>query len=194
MKAEGDTREILVGEAEHSQDDSPTPDLGPWGMEAVPLGKDERVQEPAESPRHAETKPHRWVALAAIACGIGLLAALGANAISGNPGPQIERPQTAQTNRQPPANELGTNGARAARQAEQRQQQARSKSRQRSIRSTRRAHPAPSSAHAPTSEPAPAPEPVMPSPASVPAPGPSPTTKPPPASGPAVAKEFGFER
>ena len=194
MKAEEDTREISNAEPGHSQDDLPTPDLGSWGMDAVPLSREQHERKPAESPRHAETKPHHLVALAAIVCVVGLLAALGANAIGGKPGPRAERPHAAQTRQQPLVDAPEANGARAAHQVKERHGQARSKSGQRSIQSTRPTHPAPSPPYAPAPDPAPAPEPVAPSPAPAPVPGPSPTTKPQLASGPTVANEFGFER
>jgi len=188
MKDEHDTRELPVGEAEAA------PDLGPWGTDAVPLGNNECGRKPTESPSHTGTRPHRRGALAAIVCVSGLLAALGVNTIGGKPGPQTERPQTTETRPQPSANEPGTNGASAARRIEQRQQQARSKLRQRSTHSTLRARPAPRPTYTIAPEPTPPPEPVTPRPPPAPAAEPTPTTTPPPASGPAVAKEFGFER
>ena len=194
MKAEEDTRDIPSAEPGHSQDDLPTSNLGPWGMDAVPLSREERERKPVEGPRPAETKSHRRVALAAIVCATGLLVALGVNVLSGGSPLQTEKAESGQAKGRPLADEPGSNGGRAERRIEQRQQQARPKSRQRSIPPTRRTHPAPSPTYAPAPEPTPAPEPVAPSPAPAPAPAPSPTTKPPAASGPIVAKEFGFER
>ena len=190
MKAEDDTQEILVSERRRSQDGSQMPDLGPWGKDAVPLGGAARKRRPAKSTRHAATKPHQRVAVAAITCVTGLLAAFGANILSGESAPQTEKPQVGQVKRQPAADKPAANGARAAR----RRRQARSKSRQRAIHSARPTHPAPSPTYAPAPKPVPTPEPVTPSPAPAPASGPTQTAKPPPASGPAVAKEFGFER
>ena len=194
MKADEGTREISDTERRHSQGDLPTLDLGSWGMDAVPLSREEHARKPAESPRQAEPKPHHWVTLAAIACAVGLLTALGANTIGGKPGPRTQRPHAEQRRRQPLVDAPEANGARAAHRVEQRHQQARSKSGQRSVPLTRPTHPAPSPTYAPAPDPAPAPEPVAPSPPPATAPAPSPTTKPPAASGPIVAKEFGFER
>ena len=194
MKAEEDTRDIPSAEPGHSQVDLPTPDLGSWGMDAVPLSREEHERKPAESPRAAETKSHRRVALAVIVCATGLLVALGANVFSGGSALQTEKAESGQAKERPLVEEPGSNAGRAERRIEQRQQQARPKSHQRSIPPTRRTHPAPSPTYAPAPEPTPAPEPVAPSPAPAPAPAPSPTTKPPAASGPIVAKEFGFER
>ena len=194
MKAEEDTREIPNTEPGHGQDDLPTPDLGAWSMDAVPLSRGERERKPVERTRPAETTSHRRVALAAIVCATGLLVALSVNVLSGGSALQTEKAQSGQAKRRPLADEPGSNGGRTERHIEQRQQQARPPSRQRLTPPTRRAHRAPSPTYEPAPQPTPAPEPAAPSPASVPAPAPSPMTKPPPASGPTVAKEFGFER
>lgn len=194
MKAEGDTRETPNTEPGHGQDDLPTPDLGAWGMDAVPLSSGGRERKPVERTRPAETKSHRRVALAAIVCATGLLIALGVNVLSGGSALQTKKAQSGQAKGRPLADESGSNGGRTERRIEQRQQQNRPESRQRSIPPARRAHSAPSPTYEPAPEPTPAPEPVAPSPAPAPAPTPSPTTKPPAASGPIVAKEFGFER
>ena len=194
MKAQEDTREIPSAEPGNSQDDPPILDRGTWGVDAVPLGREERERNLGESPRRAETKSRRRVALAAIVCATGLLVALGVNVFSGGPALQTEKAQSQQAKERPLADEPGSYGGRAERRIEQRQQQARPKSRQRSIPPTHRTHPAPSPSYEPAPESTPAPEPVAPSPAPAPAPAPLPTTKPPPASGPTVAEEFGFER
>jgi hypothetical protein len=198
VNVEDDTREIPFGGPEDGRAGQSLPDLGPWGTEAVPLGKDERDQEPIiSSTRRAEAKPHRWILLAAIACVTSLIVVLGVNILSGGSGPQTHGQEAAKTRRQPFAAELKINRTRAARRAEQRRRQVRRQalgSTRRSIPSPHPTHPAPSPTYAPAPEPAPPPEPVAPSRAPAPAPTATPTTKPPPASGPTVAKEFGFER
>ena len=194
MKVEDDTREIPIGEPGHSRDAPLTSDLGLWGTDAVQLGKENNERRSTASAPRTATKPRRWFALAALACTTSVITALGVNLVGGESGPQVERPQAAQTRRQLTADAPGTDRAKAARRAAHRQQQARLRSRKRSIDPSHPTHPAPSPTHAPTPEPAPAPEPVAPSPAPAPASAPAHTAKPPPASGQAVAEEFGFER
>jgi hypothetical protein len=200
VNVENDTQEVPIGESEDRRASQLEPDLGPWGPEAVPLGKDERDRRPTDdATRRAEAKARRWVPFAAMACAISLIAVLGANILSGDSGFQTDGQEATKTRRQPPGAERKDNRARAARQAEEQRQrrvrrQARRRSRRHSVSSSHPTPPAPSPTYAPVPEPAPAPEPVAPSPAPAPAPTATPTTKPPPASGPTVAKEFGFER
>lgn len=194
MNAEDGTQEIAFGAPKDAGGPRPDPDLGPWGTEAVPLGKGPRSPaSPGGGTPPTSTKPHRWIAGVAIVCALSLIAVLGALVIDGESGHQAERTNAAQTRGQQPAAEWETNGDRT-RRAEQGRRRARVRSRRRSFPSPPTTHPTPSPTYAPDSEPAPALEPVVPSPAPAPALGPSPTTKPPPASGPTVAKEFGFER
>ena len=196
MKVEDDTGVIPVGEPEHSRDGPPPVDRGPWGTDAVPLGKDNDRRSSTENIRCAASKPRRWIVLAAITCTTGLIAALGVNLIGGESGVQTEKPQTAQTRRQPRADALSADEAETARRTARQRKRVRSGSRQRSVHLPHpmlRA-PSPTYAPAPAPQPAPTPEPVAPSPVPAPASTPAQTSKPPPASGPGVAKEFGFER
>ena len=190
MKAEEDTREISVGQPEHNRGDSPMPELRPWGIDAVPLGKGERGRGPTGRPHHTEIRLHRRVALAAIVCATCLLGTLGANTIGGKPESQAKRPHGAQTRTPPRVNRQKSSDARATRQSEQRGKQVRSTPHHRSLHSTHRTRPASGPANVPAPEPTP--EPVPPRP--VPAPTPSRSPKPLPASGSTVEREFGFER
>lgn len=197
MNAEDETRKIPLDEPEEDGDAQPEPDLGPWGAEAVQLGERSRDRAPiGVSPRRAEARPRRWLGLAAVVCAASVFSALGALIFSvGSTTEEISSKRALKTNRQPPVAERMPSEARAAHRARQRQHQARGKApHRRSTAQPPATHPAPSPTYLPTPAPAPAPEPVAPSPAPAPAPEPSPTTKPPPASGPTVAKEFGFER
>lgn len=192
MKVEDDTGVLPVGDPEHGRDAPPLVDHGPWGAETVPLGKDDDWRSSTENIRYAANKPRRWIVLAAVACAVGLIAALGMDFIDGKSGIQAERPQTAQARRQPMAYTARADRTKTARRAAHRRRQARLGLRQRSAHLHHPTHPTPSPTYAPAPQPALTPEPVTPSPA--PAPAPSPTTKSPPASGAPVASEFGFER
>jgi len=196
MNAEDDTREIPLVEPEVDGDAQPESDLGPWGAEAVQLGERSHDRAPiGDGAPRAEATPRRWLARAAVVCAASVFSVLGTLILSGGSTTnEISSQKTPKTNRQPPIAEQMPNGTRAAHRARPRRRQARRRaSRRHSTARQHATHPGPSPTYLPPPAPAPAPEPVAPSPAPAPASEPTATTKPPPASGPVVAKEFGFE-
>jgi hypothetical protein len=190
MKAEDNTRKPSIAGPAYGRDRNLTPDISPWGADAVPLDVEERERRPARSARHADGTPRCWNPLATIVCTIALIAALSANLIGGDRTPRTETPQIKPPKERDLANKQPANETRTRRIAQQ-QHQTRPKPRQRPITSLPPTHSAPDPTYAPAPEPTSASEPVAPTPASVPAP--TATTSPKPASGSAVAREFGFE-
>lgn len=197
MNAEDETREIPLDVPEEDGDAQPEPDLGPWGAEAVQLGEQSGDRAPiGASACRPEATPRRWTTLAAVVCAASVFSALGALILGGGSTTEKSSSQkTPKTNRQPLIAERLPNGTRAAHRARQRRRPARRQAPHRhSTAQPHATHPAPSPTYPPPPASAPAPEPVAPSPAPAPAPEPRPTTRPSPASGPTVAREFGFER
>lgn len=194
MNTEDDTQEFPLEGPGENRDDQAEPDLGPWGTEAVQLGVLSRDRMSTDSSAHRpQATPRRWIALAGV-CAVGLFTVIGSLMVSGgSTSKEIDSKRTMKTDRQPPVVEGMSKGPRAAHRAKQRRRQVRRRaSRRPPATQPHTTHPAPSPTYAPIPQPDPAPEPVAPSPA--PAPALTPTTKPPDASGPTVAKEFGFER
>jgi len=192
MNPEDDTEVLSIGEStqERGEEES-TSNLDHWGTDAVPLGKDKRGRQSMEGSRHAKTIPHSWVALAAIICLTGGIISLGANLGKQSVTTRTDQPRASLPRDQAPAQERGTN-ALTTRRVARRQRPARLKSRPQPISSPHPKHSVPSPTYDPAREPTP--QPVGPIPAPASAPLRHPTTKPQPASGPTVAKEFGFER
>jgi len=207
-----ETRELPVQAPDDGspEADEPSPDLGSWGTDAVPLGgvwKRERATSGGRA-RTPQPAARRWVALAAVACSFTLIAMLSASALKLDSPTTTSDQGTARAEKEPPAAQPNVQGAQAGMRApgqtdhQQRttEQRARIRTRRGSTAPPRTtpsapSAPAPSSTYTPDRESAPPPEPGAPSYAPAPAASaPSPTAKPPAASGAAVAEEFGFER
>lgn len=189
--------------------DEPSPDLGPWGADAVALGGDRRNDPPASDDKARIPQPaaRRWVALATLACTVGVTAVLSASALKRDSPTATSDQGTAKAVKEAPTARPNIQRSQVANRAAPQSDQQRLRSQQRAQLGARRKStapprtapstpsvPTPSSTYTPSPEPVP-PEPGSPSYAPAPAaPLPSPQAKPPAASGEAVAEEFGFER
>jgi len=191
-----ETQELPVAEAD---DVDPPANLGPWGAEAVQLGVD------AEStPRRANTSTdnprlsrRRWATASTLGLAVLLLGTLIVTALPSDPdNDTTARPPNPANKRDVASTPRAARPNPATRRAEHNPTRNDFKTRKPHTRA--RTAPAPAPQPSPTYLPSPAPpppsEPVTPSPAPAPTAEPMPTTKAPPASGPTVAKEFGFER
>lgn len=207
MSCEEDTRELPVERPDDGSPevDEPSPDLGPWGADAVALGGDRRYDSPTsdDEARTPQLAARRWVVLAALACTVGVTAVLSASTLKRDSPTATSDPGTARAGKEAPTARPNVQPAQVPKRAAPQSDQQRLRSQQRARRrptplprtppSTPSA-PTPSSTYAPSPEPAPA-EPGAPSYAPAPAaPTPTPREMPPVASGAAVAREFGFER